>query len=338
LKVSALIPTYNRKEYVIRAIESVLAQTAPVDEIVIVDDGSTDGTAEAIHNRYGSRVRVVRQQNMGVSVARTRAISEARGEWIAFLDSDDAWVPERNAALLKAASLMPETVAWIFGDSAYVSDMEQKGTIFAEQGLAIDRELRIFENPLSELLWDWARPRPCVLESSFIRKSALQELKCFSEGLRHTEDFLASVQVASRFSFAAIPLVVTKIYRTSDLTGTSIEKTLFFTDDHYRGVILSYEIAARATGAAAFRVFHAEAVRSFCEARAREGRPFRRLALEQFTFGISMRSVIALGIAMLGPGIYRAGLAAKRKMRIMGQPGSSSRVNLRGARIDGSVL
>ena len=320
MKVSALIPTYNRKEYVIRAIESMLAQTAPVDEVIVVDDGSTDGTAEALSSRYGSRVRVVRQQNMGVSAARRRAIDEAQGEWIAFLDSDDEWVPERNATLLKAAFQVPETVAWIFGDSEYVSDTEQKDTIYAEQGLVLDRELRIFENPLTELLWDWARPRPCVLESSLIRKSALQELRCFSEGFRHTEDFLASVQVASRFPFAAIPSVVTRIYRTSDLTGTSIEKTLFFTDDHYRGVILSYEIAARAAGTATFHVFHAEAVRSFCEARARQGRPFRRLALEQFAFGISARSVFAFGIAMLGPGIYRAGLAAKRKMRTIAQP------------------
>jgi glycosyltransferase involved in cell wall biosynthesis len=74
MKVSAVIPTFNRLAYIRRAIDSLLAQTVSVDEVIIIDDGSTDGTAEAVEARYGARVRVVRQQNAGVSGARRRGI------------------------------------------------------------------------------------------------------------------------------------------------------------------------------------------------------------------------------------------------------------------------
>ena len=107
MKVSALIPTYNRRAYVMRAIESVLSQSVPADEVIVVDDGSNDDTVEQVEGRFGSKVRVVRQENRGVSGARLRAIKEARGEWIAFLDSDDEWSPGRQAYLLEALKKLP---------------------------------------------------------------------------------------------------------------------------------------------------------------------------------------------------------------------------------------
>src|SRR5256885_6424615 len=122
MKVSAVIPTYNRRDYIRRAIDRVLAQTVPVDEIVVIDDGSTDGAAELIKSTYGSRVRVVQQANSGFCAARRRGVHEAKGEWIAFLDSDDEWTSDRNAQLLAAAAAVPEDVAWIFGDMRVVTD------------------------------------------------------------------------------------------------------------------------------------------------------------------------------------------------------------------------
>src|SRR5579864_2473726 len=115
MTISAVIPAFNRRNHVSRAIDSALAQTVPVDEILVIDDGSTDGTAELVESRYGNRVRVVRQANSGVAGARRRGIQEARGEWIAFLDSDDEWLRERNGELLKAIQHVPADVAWIFG-------------------------------------------------------------------------------------------------------------------------------------------------------------------------------------------------------------------------------
>jgi len=100
--ITAVIPAYNAEQCVARAIESVLAQTLSVDEIIVVDDGSRDGTSH-VAGRFGAPVRVIQQSNAGPAAARNHGIREARTEWIAFLDADDAWLPtklERQAVHL----------------------------------------------------------------------------------------------------------------------------------------------------------------------------------------------------------------------------------------------
>lgn len=92
--VSVVIPSFNRAHVLPRAIDSVLAQSLAVDEIIVVDDGSTDDTAALIQSRY-PQVRYFQQANAGVSAARNRGIREAQGEWIALLDSDDEWLPTK---------------------------------------------------------------------------------------------------------------------------------------------------------------------------------------------------------------------------------------------------
>ncbi|MBI1347036.1 glycosyltransferase [bacterium] len=92
--VSVVIPCYNGVKYLRETIDSVLVQTCPVHEIILVDDGSTDDSA-AIAESYGPPVRVIRQPNQGESVARNRGIDEAQGNWVAFLDADDLWKPEK---------------------------------------------------------------------------------------------------------------------------------------------------------------------------------------------------------------------------------------------------
>ena len=104
--VSVVIPTYNRINYLPRALDSVAAQTRPVTEIIVVDDGSTDGTAECIRSRY-PEVNVIRQANHGVSHARNTGIRNVTGDWIAFLDSDDAWMPEKMSRQFSALAGYP---------------------------------------------------------------------------------------------------------------------------------------------------------------------------------------------------------------------------------------
>ncbi|MFK7854180.1 MAG: glycosyltransferase family 2 protein [Granulosicoccus sp.] len=99
--VSVVIPTHNRLDSVCLAIESVLVQEQAVHQIIVVDDGSTDGTSEHLKKNYPDVV-LIEQSNHGVSHARNRAIERASGDWIALLDSDDRWYPDKIATQINA--------------------------------------------------------------------------------------------------------------------------------------------------------------------------------------------------------------------------------------------
>ena len=94
MKISVVIPTYNRIALVERAIDSVLRQSIKPFDIIVVDDGSDDGTSEMIKKKYRS-INLVQQQNSGVSAARNNGIKHAKGDWIALLDSDDEWTEKK---------------------------------------------------------------------------------------------------------------------------------------------------------------------------------------------------------------------------------------------------
>lgn len=107
-KVSAVITTYNSAHFVVAAIESVLAQTRAPDEILVIDDGSTDDTAQVVA-RYAARgVRYLYQENGGPSAARNRGLRESGGELVAFLDADDLWLPEKLERQLAHLAARPE--------------------------------------------------------------------------------------------------------------------------------------------------------------------------------------------------------------------------------------
>jgi len=103
INVSIIIPTYNRSELLKRALESVYRQTVSDYEIIVIDDGSTDDTAEMIQTIF-PKVQYIQQENGGVSSARNKGLACAKGQWLAFLDSDDEWLPhklEKQLNLLK---------------------------------------------------------------------------------------------------------------------------------------------------------------------------------------------------------------------------------------------
>jgi len=108
--VSVVIPSYNRAEWLPATVQSVLAQTHPSTEILIIDDGSTDNTAE-VCARFPAPVRHLRQSNAGVGAARNHGMREARGELIALLDSDDVWEPTKLEVQVALHRLRPE-IGW----------------------------------------------------------------------------------------------------------------------------------------------------------------------------------------------------------------------------------
>ena len=105
--ISIIIPAYNSAQCIGRAIDSVLSQSFADYEIIIVDDGSTDNTAQAV-GRYGEKVRYIRQDNAGPAAARNRGICEAKGQWIAFLDADDEWLADKLRLQMEILKKNPE--------------------------------------------------------------------------------------------------------------------------------------------------------------------------------------------------------------------------------------
>ena len=324
MTISALITTYNRIGLVGRAIESVLNQSLAPDEIIVVDDGSKDGTADFVRTRYGQRLRLVQQPNEGISGSHRRAIKEAQADWVAFLDSDDEWPPERNRLFAAAANQVPEDVAWIFGDTEVVDDKGTVGTVFNQYGYNVSGPTHVLEDSLSIHL-----PfQLCLIPSSIIRRSALQTVRAYNEGLLHSEDYLLAIQLACRHRFAAIPEIVTRAYRTSDALSNSNDLRYRESPDYYRARIMGFSLAIESGRRPDWIPEYSHVVRGLCKLRASQGLPIRETARDQFRYGVSSKSAAFYTAALLGaPGVRLwdyAGAAYRRVAKSFGVDGNPS--------------
>ena len=186
IKVSVIIPTYNRAKLLEEALESAFAQTRQPDEIIVVDDGSTDNTETAIA-RFGPKVRYIRQKNAGPSAARNNGISHATGDFIAFLDSDDLWPKDRLEHQLAALEKHPD-LDFLFGLEAKFTSEQQ-----FEPCEIKDKELRrildtldcVVPDPLGLLIRENYIPTSSVL----FRKQRLEKVGLIDESLKQAEDY-----------------------------------------------------------------------------------------------------------------------------------------------------
>ncbi len=179
-----------------RALESVMAQTCPPAEVVVVDDGSTDGTAELVEERFPGFC-VLRQENLGVSAARNRGIEASKGEWIALLDSDDEWQPEKLDRQLAALREFPEL---------RICHTEE---IWIRKGRRVNPR-RIHAKHGG---WIFERCLPlCVMSPSsiVIHRSVFDDVGLFDEALPACEDYDLWLRICSRYPVLYVdePLVV----------------------------------------------------------------------------------------------------------------------------------
>jgi len=161
-KVSAIVPAYNCACYIGQTVESVLNQTYPNCEIIVVDDGSTDDT-QSILQPYCDRIRYIYQENQGVAAARNRGIQEARGEFIAFLDHDDFFLPDKLATQVACFQLQPELGIVHSGWRRVDSRGEPLGDIEPWQKAPnLDLE-------------EWIRWKPILLSAMMFRREWLEQ-------------------------------------------------------------------------------------------------------------------------------------------------------------------
>lgn len=130
LTVSCIIPVFNGERHLAEAVESVLAQTAPASEILAIDDGSTDASADVLA-RYGGRVRYVRQAHGGPASARNRGIALAAGELVAFIDQDDRWHPEKLATQVACFAEDPDlSLCFAHAELFWDTDLADEGDAY----------------------------------------------------------------------------------------------------------------------------------------------------------------------------------------------------------------
>ena len=210
--ISVVIPTYNRARLVRAAVESVLAQTYPKYEIVVVDDGSTDGTGESLQHlvsRGGDDSNAVRycyQPNLGQSAARNRGISEARGELIAFLDSDDVWLPEKLEWQVRAIEQFGNRCGACFTDASLLNYADRNTTSFREEGRHYGQEMGIDCGTVRTL----ARSFGNYWVSALLARTALvRQIGGFDCQIRFAEDhdFTFRLSLVTSFCYVNYPLV-----------------------------------------------------------------------------------------------------------------------------------
>jgi glycosyltransferase involved in cell wall biosynthesis len=210
--VTAIVPTHNRATTLGRALASIYAQTRVPDEVLVVDDASTDGTAAVVAKHPGA-LHLRLERNVGAGAARNAGIRRARGEWLAFLDSDDAWAPGKLEAQLAAADLHPpadlvctgitvsEHGGWR-GDFGFDGVSPDEGWTFSE-----------FQN------------YPFAPSSWLVRRSVFETTGYFDEQLPNCEDLdlLARMSGRHRMRMLAEPLVLK--HNLADSRDASLERT-----------------------------------------------------------------------------------------------------------------
>jgi glycosyltransferase involved in cell wall biosynthesis len=209
-KVSVVIPTYNRATKVPLGIESVLAQTFCDLEVIVVDDGSSDGTGKILAETFGDRIRYYFQPNQGASVARNRGIAEARGEWIAFLDSDDQWEKDKLEWQFKALEQFGSQCGGCYTDTRFFNHPEPR-TMFqlAEENYRHEGTMGINPEVLRLLVIPGGAGMVICLSSFLGRADAVRKTGGFDLKLLYSQDseFLFRLATLTGFCYVNRPLV-----------------------------------------------------------------------------------------------------------------------------------
>lgn len=189
--ISVVIPLYNKEKQIAHTLQSVFDQTFQDFEVVIVNDGSTDGSVAEVEKYSDSCIRLIHQKNAGVAAARNRGIEEAKGDLIAFLDADDEWKPEYLATQYQLSQQYPDCN--VFACNYEFRNTEGKVTPTIIRKLPFTGEDGILSNYFE--VASCSHPPICSI-SIMVRKSAIQAIGGFPVGIRSGEDLLTWARLA----------------------------------------------------------------------------------------------------------------------------------------------
>jgi glycosyltransferase involved in cell wall biosynthesis len=231
---SIIIPTFNRGRILRDALESVFVQGVPEVEVIVVDDGSTDET-EAVVGMYGSRVQYVYQENRGPAAAKNEGIRRARGRYIAFLDSDDVWLPgklhtelELFRAFPTADVVISNCESWM--ENTLLSDSWLRDR-FGERDLVLPSAPAFLPHPAS-----WIQSKLCATCCMTLKRRVLRRLgrEPFDVSLRSHEDWDFEIRLLRISRVLILPEVLAKVRRFDDATrfGRPLPGQAYTPDQH----------------------------------------------------------------------------------------------------------
>ncbi|MDE7132455.1 MAG: glycosyltransferase family 2 protein [Lachnospiraceae bacterium] len=213
--VSIIVPTYNRENVIERALRSILRQTYSAYEVIVVDDGSTDGTESVVARLQDDRIRYIAlQENQGVAHARNVGIQEAKYDYVAFLDSDDEWLPNKLELQMKKM----------------LSSSKRTGMVYCRMGGLLrdgsgrfvcpheDYVKEILEGELFKpLLFQNVIGTPTML----VRKECLQQTGGFKETLHCLEDWELILRIAKNWKIAFVDKVLVEVHKSEGSVSTN---------------------------------------------------------------------------------------------------------------------
>ena len=211
IKVSVIIPTFNRADFLKIAIESVLKQDCKDFEIIITNDNSEDNTQEVVKEFSNKRIRYIRhKENMGVSAARNSAIKASKGEYIAFLDDDDEWLPEKLKIQLKKIEKSSEKICGVYSNFFIVKNSEKKSAIINPR--IINKRGNLFEQ--------FALGNPIQTSTVLIRRKCLEKVGLFDESISYMEDRDLWIRLSIKWDFEFIdePLIKVHLHKKTRLS------------------------------------------------------------------------------------------------------------------------
>lgn len=201
-RFSVIIPTYNRKAYLQECLETVFAQTHAAHEVIVVDDGSTDGTVEVLSAK-GGQIQVIRQTNAGPGAARNRGAEAASGDYLAFLDSDDLWFPWTLATFVKLIELHANP-SLLFGRYVDFQTRDELSAIAEEEAAG---------DAYSDFLLSHTKGYFCGAGMMVISRRAFHEISGFAEDFLNAEDHDLALQLGAARGFVQVVAPITVAHR-----------------------------------------------------------------------------------------------------------------------------
>ena len=284
--VSVIIPTYNRANLIEKAIKSVLKQIYKDFEIIVVDDGSTDNTGEIIRGFKDKRVRYIKKykENKGSSVARNIGIKVARGKYIAFLDSDDEWLPEKLDKQIKVLQSESPEVGVVYSNLLYIDENGKNMSKFRNP----KKEGYIYEDLLGN---NYVGTDSTLL----IRKECFNRVGLFDDLLNTQQDWDMWIRIAKYYRFVLIKIPLVKYRLHSNQISRNLELKIITANR----ILVKYANELEKRRGVHSKHYFYIGIR-FCRiGKTKEGRRYLLKAISLYPFCI--RYYICLFASLFGP-------------------------------------